>query len=142
MKDVKYKYQNQLDMLQAMGYNMPQVFEPCDKQAWRYVFSSTPERNHLPVCVANPKRELPGSLKTSGYALSCFGNESKAVVRYKALKSTFKQISLTIGDSLASGVIRNVDGRITKEDVWTSHFDFYEFDGFIPVASFNFLRIL
>lgn len=121
-----YKYQQQLEALEAAGFSMPDVVAPDELSASRYVFSESPERNHLPVCVSNPKRILPGPIKTSGYALSCFGDSTKAISRYNALKSTFKQIQQVIGDSLAEGILSKEDGRITQQDTATSHFDLYE----------------
>lgn len=124
--DIEYKYRAELEALIGAGYDMPEVSLPNDKEASRFVFSDDPNRNHLPVCVSNPKRVLPGPIKTSGYALSCFGDSEKAKVRYAALKASFKQIQQAIGDSLAEGSIMNEDGRITAEDAGTSHFDLYE----------------
>lgn len=126
MEKFFYKYQQQLEALEAVGFSMPNVVTPDNLSASRYVFSDSPERNHLPVCVSNPKRVLPGPIKTSGYALSCFGDVTKAISRYNALKSTFKQIQQTLGDSLAEGVLSKDDGRVTPQDAATSHFDLYE----------------
>jgi len=126
MDNLEYKYQAQLMALKEDGVEMPQVNLPNNKQASRFVFSQFPEKNHLPVCVSNPKRILPGPIKTSGYALSCFGDTDKAKERYKALQKNFKQIHQTIGDSMVQGVISNEDGRITTENN-VSHFDLYEF---------------
>lgn len=127
MNQTEYKYQKELDALKDVGFDMPKVELPNGKAASRFVFSSDTSRNHIPVCVSNPKRVLPGPIKTSGYALSCFGDSNKAKSRYAALKATFKQIQQTIGDSLAQGIISNNDGQITEEDINTSHFDLYEY---------------
>lgn len=124
--DLEYKYQAELDALKEEGFDMPEVVLPNNKEASRFVFSENPERNHLPVCVSNPKRVLPGPVRTSGYALSCFGDSGKAKARFAALRASFKQIQHAIGDSLAEGIIANEDGRITIEDSSTSHFDLYE----------------
>jgi len=126
MDNLEYKYQAQLMALREEGFEMPEVNLPNGKKASRFVFAKFPAKNHLPVCVSNPKRILPGPIKTSGYALSCFGDAEMAKERYIALRKNFKQIQQTLGDSMAQGVISNEDGRITTENN-VSHFDLYEF---------------
>lgn len=138
---MRYKYQEFIDKLAVEGFDMPQVYSPEMKDSYRFVFSNQPEKNHLPVCVSNPKRILPGPIKTSGYALSCFGTQAKAENRYKALSSSFKRISSAIGDSLANGCITNEDGMITSEDK-TSHFDLYEFENCNLNKTFNITKSL
>lgn len=138
----QFKYSDDIEKAIVAGAVLPQLFVPNDKGAYRFVFSKSPERNHLPVCVSNPKRMLPPAVKTSGYALSCFGIEEKALQRYAALKCSFKLIAKTIGDSIAYGQISNDDGMITEEDASTSHFDFYEFEECAPSDIFTLKTVL
>lgn len=134
----KLKYQSQIDKALSEGASMPEMLVPDNKQSYRFVFSQNPERNHIPVCIMNPKRILPKDVMLSGFALSCFGNETKANNRYGALKQSFKLIAKTIGDALAEGVITANDGKVTAESEETSHFDFYEFETCNPAEIFTF----
>lgn len=137
-----FKYNTEIDRAIAAGASLPKLLLPNDKEAYRFVFSKFPERNHLPVCITNPKRVLPPAIRTSGFALSCFGVEEKALQRYSALKKSYRLISKTIGDSITFGIITNRDGMITEEDDSTSHFDFYEFESCSPSAIFTFKTVL
>lgn len=121
------KYKIYIDTLIRQGEPLPALKSPSEQDAYRFVFSSAPERNHLPVCVSNPRRVLPPGIKISGYALSCFSDEQKAEARFVHLRKTFKLISKTIGDSIAFGQLNTNDGLISEPDIHTSHFDFYEF---------------
>lgn len=134
---MEYKYKIEIDKAIEVGAIMPVLYPPQDKGAYRFVFMSEPNRNHIPVCVSNPKRVLPKDIMTSGYALSCFGNEEKALVRYNILKCSFKLINKTIGDGIAYGIITDNDGVITEESVDTSHFDFYEYSECKPEQIFT-----
>ena len=69
-----------------------------------------------------------GNASTSLLALSCFDTDLKAEVFYANLRKAFKNVALTIGDSLSEGKLANKDGRrIEVGD--NGHFDFYEFEG-------------
>lgn len=133
----KLKYQTNIDIAIAAGATLPELFSVDSKTSYRFVFSECPARNHIPVCIMNPKRMLPLDVMTSRFALSCFGNEEKAKERYNALKHSFKMIAKTIGDALSEGTIRDVDGLLAEEAVATSHFDFYEFDTCSPADIFS-----
>lgn len=124
----QFKYHIEIEQAVKAGASLPELYAPNDKEAFRFVFSTQPERNHLPVCISNPKRVLPPAIRTSGYALSCFGIEEKALLRYATLKRSFSHIAKTIGDALARGIITDDKGWITKEDENSTHFDFYEFE--------------
>lgn len=130
MTTTNLKYKAEIDDLLRQGEILPELYSPEAKVAYRFVFATEPERNHLPVCVANPRRVLPPGIKTSGYALSCFENEEKAELRYRILNKTFKLISKTIGDSIAEGILNACDGMMTQPDAQTAHFDLYEFSSF------------
>lgn len=136
-KTIKLKYQTYIDKVVSEGAVMPELIVPEEKLAYRFVFSDNPEKNHIPVCVMNPKRILPNDVITSGYALSCFGDENKATDRYATLKQSFKMIAKTIGDALSEGNISKDDGLITIESESTSHFDLYEFEHCNPAAIFT-----
>lgn len=138
----QFKYHKEIEEAVQTGASLPELLAPNNKEAFRFVFSSQPERNHLPVCISNPKRVLPPAIRTSGYALSCFGIEDKALLRYGTLKRSFKHIAKTIGDALAHGIISADNGMITKEDEGTSHFDFYEFECCTPSDIFTLKTII
>ena len=111
---------------------MPALFPPNDMMACRFVFSEEVSRNHLPQYVSNPKRMLQdinrGNASTLLLALSCFDTNIKAEVFYANLRKAFKNVALTIGESLSEGILSNKDGQRT--DVGDNgHFDFYEFEG-------------
>lgn len=136
------KYKKQIDELVRQGENLPVLYSPKAQDAYRFVFATEPERNHKPVCIANPRRILPPGIKTSGYALSCFENEEKAELRYRILNKTFKLISKTIGDSIAEGILNKDDGLVTQSDIQTAHFDLYEFSEFDANRAFTLKRTL
>lgn len=133
----RLKYQAFIDKAVSEGASLPQMIVPENKLSYRFVFSDNSEKNHIPVCIMNPKRILPKDVMTSGYALSCFGNEAQAKNKYTALKQNFKMIAKSIGDALAEGTITNNDGLITCESEESSHFDFYEFERCNPSEMFN-----
>lgn len=136
------KYKTHIDTLIQQGELLPALKSPNAQDAYRFVFSSMPERNHLPVCVSNPRRVLPPGIKISGYALSCFSDEQKAESRYINFSKTFKLISKTIGDSIAFGQLNNCDGLISEPDIQTTHFDFFEFTSCDASKIFTLKRTL
>ncbi len=138
----QFKYQKQMEGLLKEGLKMPELHSPCGMEAYRYVFSNGDNRNHKPVLVLNPTRSLPDELKFSGYALSCFDNEDKAVSRYRKLCKTRKKISLVLGDALSFGHLNDTDGMISNVDLDTRHFDFYEFENCDLSNTFSIKRIL
>jgi hypothetical protein len=123
-----FKYKNQINELLKAGYELPALHKPEGIDAYRFASQQNEENNHKPVSVQNPARILPDYLKTSGYALSCFNEEEKAVNRYNALKHSFKQIRMTMGDALYGGKLSNEDGLITDVDRLTGHYDLYEYE--------------
>lgn len=137
-----FKYQKFYDMLSNCGVRMPQMFEPNGVTAFRYVFSDDNPKNHKPVSILNPSRDLPDDLKYSGYALSCYDDEDMAVARYKNLCKINKKMPLILGDALCSGMLENSDGMISEIECKTRHFDFYEYEGFEPTEKFILKRKL
>ncbi len=123
---MKYKYQEQISRLIAEGCVLPGLRQPGGMAAFRFVFSGSHPFNHKPVCIQNPGRRLPGSLKLSGYALSCFDSRSHAERRYEALCKSFKNAPKVIGDTLCGGTLRDEDGMVTEVEADTGHFDLYE----------------
>jgi hypothetical protein len=128
--------------LLASGSKLPDLYAPNGIDAFRFASQQHTENNHKPVCVQNPSRTLPEYLKTSGYALSCFSEEEKAIKRYNMLKKTFKHISTTMGDSLYSGILTNEDGLITEVDKDSGHYDLYEYEGCDLNKTLNFKKSL
>ena len=58
MDEKEYKYQKQIDVLKALGCQMPTVFAPDNMSACRFAFSDDTSRNHIPQYMSNPKRML------------------------------------------------------------------------------------
>ena len=119
MKEEKFKYQEQMDTLLALGCQLPELFAPNDMNACRFAFSGADNQNHIPQYLSNPKRMLQdinnGKSNTSLLALSCFSTTDKAELFYLNLRKAFKNIASTIGDSLSEGKLSNEDGRKTKQ---------------------------
>lgn len=131
MLEYDFKYRSELQNLIDRGAQMPQLHIPTSMNAYRYVFSEKPEKNHIPVYVQKPKRAISNAdknkLTTSGYALSCFENEEKAIAKYSKFQAHSPQIKNTLGDSLSNGIIDTSDGLITTPNPESTHFDLYEF---------------
>lgn len=130
MIEYQFKYRSDLQKLEEeQGILLPKLHAPNSKVAFRYVFSDKPEKNHLPTYIQKPQRAISAAdknrLSTSGYALSCFEDEYKAVSRYDELKSHSPKIKNTLGDTLSYGVLNESDGLITDANAIT-HFDLYE----------------
>ncbi len=131
MKNGKFKYQEQIDMLLADGCQLPELFMPNNQQACRFAFSEEGHPNHIPQYMSNPKRMLQdmgkGKANMSLLSLSCFTEAEKAETFYRNLCKAFKNIPHTIGDSLSEGCLTNDDGRMTSI-ADNGHFDFYEYE--------------
>ena len=138
----EFKYQQQIDGLIKSGLTLPELFSPNGLTAFRFAFKDDKEKNHLPVSVINPSRVLPDDLKFSGYALSCYDDEQKAVFRYKNLCKLNKKMRLTLGDSLCYGKLENNDGLISEIETFSRHFDFYEYANCDLSKTFTIKRIL
>ena len=124
------KYGEEINVLLENGVQLPSLYDITSKHAYRYVFSSENTNNHKPVYMQKPRRVISdtkkGCLSTSGYALSCFEDEHKAIKKYDLLKATCKNIKLSIGDALSYGVLDENDGLVTvSNDEY--HYDLYEF---------------
>lgn len=128
---VKFKYQTQLNELLALGCQMPRLYMPNSMPACRFAFSTGNQRNHIPQYVSKPKRMLQDIAKghptTSLLALSCFSTADKATTFYTNLRKAFRNVAVTIGNSLSEGKLTNKDGGRT-EIAENGHFDFYEYE--------------
>lgn len=131
MLEHDFKYRSELQNLIDKGAQMPHLHVPTSKTAYRYVFCNKPDKNHIPVYIQKPKRAISDAdknkLNTSGYALSCFEDEGKAIEKYNEFKAHSPQIKNTLGDSLSNGTINESDGLITTANQESTHFDLYEF---------------
>ena len=129
--ETKFKYQQQLDELLAMGCQLPDLFAPNDMQACRFAFSGEGHVNHVPQYMSNPKRMLQdmgkGKANTSLLSLSCFDTAEKAESFFTNLCKAFKNAANSIGDSLSEGHLANEYGRKTST-ADNVHFDFYEYE--------------
>lgn len=132
MDEKVYKYQKEIDELIALGCQMPSLYAPNNMSACRFSFSDSTHQNHIPQYMSNPKRMLQDIAKSKAslslLALSCFDTPSRAETFYANLKKAFKNISMSIGDALAEGVLSNDDGRKTVT-ANNGHFDMYEYVG-------------
>jgi hypothetical protein len=126
----EFKYQTEIEELIALGIALPVLFEPNNKNAYRYVFKNQTCKNHIPQYKKNPKRMIQemnrNTLTTSGFALSCFDTETDATRRFEILAKSIPNIRKTIGDGLSNGILSNTDGLITPSNA-DGHFDLYEF---------------
>ena len=144
MADFKYKVE--IDKFVSLGIPLPELVEPNDKTAYRFVFKDKPEKNHIPQYIKKAQRALSeiekSTASTSGYALSCFEQEAKAKERFASLEASMPKIRKTIGDSLSSGIITNSDGLISLADSNSTHFDLYEYCNCDLSNSFNYICLL
>lgn len=138
----EFKYKAEIENFISLGISLPELKEPNDKVAYRFIFKDKPVMNHIPQYIKKPQRALSAIEKstasTSGYALSCFEQEFKAKERFAALEANIPQIRKTIGDSLSSGTITNSDGLISMADTNSTHFDLYEYCGCDLSNSFKY----
>lgn len=140
-----YKYQKEIDQLLADGFMMPEVYPivPCD--CYRFAFENSPDKNHIPQYINNPKRILTdinrNKAKVTLLALSCFQQKEKAIVRFEELKKSIPQIGKTVGDSLFGGYITESDGMVTSPNEDT-HFNLFESDTCDLNQTFIYLKSL
>ncbi len=131
-KEPKFKYQEQIEKLVALGCQLPELFAPDNMQAYRFAFSESGHQNHVPQYLLNPKRMLQeidkGRANASLLALSCFTTSEKAEAFYTSLRKAFRNVAISIGESLSEGRLTNEDGRKTVSAP-NGHFDFYEYEG-------------
>lgn len=145
MADAILKYQAQIDVLIDKGAKLPLLFDPQNKYAYRYVFSTVNPNNHKPVYIQNPQRAISdmdkNRLNTSGYALSCFEQEDKAIQKFNELRANIRNIALTMGNALCSGTLNSRDGLITRAN-HEAHFDLYEYHECDLSTTFEVTKIL
>ena len=145
MADIVFKYQSEIDVLINEGAKLSPLFEPQNKYGYRYVFSEVNPNNHKPVYIQSPRRVISDMDKnrpnTSGYALSCFEQEDKAIQKYNELKANIRNIARTMGDALCCGTLNDKDGLITQANHET-HFDLYEYHGCDLSLTFKVTKIL
>lgn len=133
MSIADFKYGKEIGNLVNGGLQLPPLYPiNNNKLAYRFVFSATSDKNHIPVYKLKPRRVITAAeknrLTTSGYALSCFDDENKAIEKFNILKGSMRNIALTIGSYLSFGNLDNSDGLITVSNA-ESHFDLYEYKG-------------
>ena len=145
MEQKKFKYQKQIDELIALGCQLPALFEPNNMNACRFAFSEPGHVNHIPQYISNPKRILhdisQGNSNPSLLALSCFTTPEHACCFYQNLSKAFKKVAISIGNSLAEGILTENDGKNTAPSS-NGHFDFYEYEGCDLSKSFQITKAL
>ena len=128
----KFKYQRQIEELLAIGCQLPALYAPDNMHACRFVFSDANRQNHVPQYMTCPKRMLQDiasrKATTSFLSLSCFTTSAKAEAFFTNLQKAFRNVSASVGDSLAEGELGNDDGVKTATGT-NGHFDFYEYEG-------------
>lgn len=142
---MRLKYQKELDFFIENGYQLPKLFLPSSKEAYRYVFSKDIQNNHIPPHKLHPSR-LKQQIKDenvdlSGYALSNFETLNQAVTFYRYLRKSCKNVKKQIGDSLSFGVLKSKDGMITFSDS-SGLFDLYESEVCDLNTTFNIIKAL
>ena len=104
-------------------------FEKKEQIAFRFVLQNPPEKNSfLPVIKMNPRRGHNFNSKQlcDAYSLSMFKTEEEAIVFYEKLKARFPNIKKSIGNSLASGKLKEKDG-LSGNYRKDGHFSFFPF---------------
>lgn len=142
---MRLKYQKELDFFIENGYQLPKLFLPSSKEAYRYVFSKDIQNNHIPPHKLHPSRLKQqikdGNVDLSGYALSNFETLNQAVTFYRYLRKSCKNVKKQIGDSLSFGVLKSKDGMITFSDS-SGLFDLYESEVCDLNTTFNIIKAL
>lgn len=142
---MRFKYQKELDFFIENGCQLPKLFLPSSKEAYRFVFSKDIQKNHIPPHKLHPNRlELQirdGNVDLSGYALSNFETLNQAATFYRYLRKSCKNVKKQIGDSLSFGVLNSKDGMITFSDS-SGHFDLYESEVCDLKTTFNIIKAL
>lgn len=142
---MRFKYQKELDFFIGNGYQLPKLFLPRSKKAYRYVFSKDIQNNHIPPHKLHPSRLeqqiKDGNVDLSGYALSNFETLEQAIDFYRYLRKFCKNANKQIGDSLSFGVLESKDGMITMSDK-KGYFDLYESEICELNTTFNVIRAL
>lgn len=142
---MEFKYKDDLNSLVGQGYKMPPLYDIELKEAYRFVFEKDIDKNHIPPYKLQPNRLKQQikkeNVKTSGFALSNFESEEKAVAFYDYLCRVCRNVRKQIGDSLSYGVLDSTDGKITDVDA-KGHFDLYEFYTCDLSTKFNIVRPL
>ena len=128
-----YKYQSQIDTLVTLGAQMPQLHEPSNMKAYRYIFANDVRGvNHIPPFVVSPARAVvkdTGKLPpVEGFALSCYLDDNKAIDSYFGFINERPFLRKSLGDTLCSGTITEGDGMVSYPNPET-HFELFEFVG-------------
>jgi hypothetical protein len=113
-------------------------------EAYRYTFNEikNPE-NFKPAVLKNPGRfnDKSDLMKCSGYGLSMYDDEQRAISSYEELSKTIKKIKQSIGSHLAKGVIGKIDG-VCGEINGKGHFDFHEYENISLSTKFSIIKEL
>jgi hypothetical protein len=120
----------------------PSDVVPCDREVYRFVHKEIADtRNFMCVRKLSPTRKLKPEHRCSGLGLSLFVSEEKAIKRYKELKSYIPNLEKTLGNSLAAGIIKPDDGRMSLPST-NGHFDLWEAEGANLVDQFRIIADL
>lgn len=112
--------------------------------AYRYTFDPiTNSENFIPQVVKKPGRfnDKSDLEKCSGYGLSLYENEQKAVDYYAELAKTISNIKKLVGSHLAKGKLELNDGVCTDVDIH-GHFDLHEYENADLSQKFSIIKPL
>ncbi|MDB5015388.1 MAG: Integral rane protein [Mucilaginibacter sp.] len=99
-------------------------------QAFRFIYERIEDdRNFIPVYIKKPQRfnHKSDAEKCSGFGISLYNSEERAIKKYSSLINVVQNIGKTIGTHLAEGKILKDFGVTTPID-GEGHFDLHESD--------------
>lgn len=99
----------------------------CERTAFRFVHSDINDhRNFLPVAKITPQRRLRPEMRCAAHGLSFWATKDQALAAHRSFREQFPNFEATAGSHLASGILREADGRAcpVRHD---GHFTFFEF---------------
>lgn len=115
-----------------------------EMEAYRYTFDqiSNPE-NFKPQIIKKPARfnDRTDLEKCSGFGISLYEDEQKAVDFYSELSKTISNIKKLVGSHLAKGKLATNDGVCTDVDA-QGHFDLHEYENTNLSQKFSIIKAL
>ncbi len=123
-----YKYSQDLN---KVGTECPpQNCRPETRVCFRYVLATRdPDEDFLPPLIMKPKRKFKNTNEEcSGYALSFFMTVEKMVRHFARMRRNRPNISQTLGDHIAQGMLDKNDG-VQTQPTEQGHFDLHEYVG-------------
>ena len=112
-------------------------------KAFRFVHSDlNHQNNNLPTAMIDPSVYPPGhSMHCHSWALSLFSSQELAEKKYKKCISARPLVAQRVGTHLASGDIKESDGKIMPAGA-SGHFSLFESDSFDFHERFEMIGII